>query len=99
MGDKLPFGGALFLHDGTKFIEVEEGQELVTTSSAPQTVNALATMNTRQEFTGTVEIPRMGRKQIMRLLLGWRAKGPLRKRALCNAVKIMRRIRFYGQAQ
>ena len=38
MGEKLPFGGTLFLSDGTKFCEVEEIPEFIETTPKPEGV-------------------------------------------------------------
>lgn len=82
MGEKLPFGGVLYFGDGTRFCEVEEIPEFI--SPACEFEPAFK-INTDMEFTGRISINR----KTLRLLLGWRARGPVRYRMLRKALRML----------
>lgn len=88
MGEKLPFGGTLFLSDGTKFCEVEEMPEFIETTPKPEDVLPIPLFSL-SDFEVTVTIdpraPRM--KHLRRILLGWTARGPVRWRQIRKALR------------
>lgn len=85
MGDKLPFGGVLYFWDGTRFCEVEEIPEIIGITAHMPVIEQTLVPDVSIEFTGRIEIPR----NIRRLLLGWRARGPVRYRMLRKALRML----------
>ena len=91
MGEKLHFGGTLFMSDGTKFCEVEEIPELIETTPRPEDVLPIPLFSISDyEVTVTIDTRAPGMKQARRILLGWTAKGPLRWRQVRKALKMLR---------
>lgn len=87
MGEKLPFGGTVFLSDGTKFCEVEEIPELIETTPGPESVLPIPLFSIRDyEVTVTIDTRAPWMKHLRRTLLGWTAKGPVRWRQVRKAM-------------
>lgn len=81
MGEELPFGGRLFFGDGTKFCEVTEIPEFVETGDS----TPIEPFMTGREFTFTFQMSQRSSKWLKRVSYGWKAKSPIRKRALYRA--------------
>lgn len=92
MGEKLSFGGTLFLSDGTKFCEVEEIPEFIETTPRPEDAPQVPMINLDHEITGTFTMSPASLRIFRRVLLGWTAKGPLRWRQVMKAMRMFRRI-------
>lgn len=82
MGEELPFGGTLFLADGTKFCKVEEIPVFTETYDPDNPPTPMPFFNTDYEITVTFKPSR----HIRRTLLGWTAKGPVRWRQVRKAM-------------
>lgn len=85
MGDGLPFGSVLYFGDGTRFCEVEEIPEFIETIAHMPVIEQTLVPDVSIGFTGRIEIPR----NMRRLLLGWRARGPVRYRMLRKALRML----------
>lgn len=81
MGEEMNLKGCLFFGDGTKFCEVEEIPEFVET----QDNTPLHPMLTDTEATATFQMSPRSRKAFVREMMGWKAKGPMRTRAVEKA--------------
>jgi hypothetical protein len=86
MGEKLPFGGIVFLPDGTKICEVEEIPEFIETTPGPEDAPQVPMLNLDHEITGTFTMNPTLLRTFRRVLLGWTAKGPLRWRQVRKAM-------------
>ena len=91
MGEKLPFGGTLFLSDGTKFWEVEEIPEFIETFDPYNPPPPMPLFNADYEITTTIDLSTALTKAMRRTLLGWTAKGPVRWRQVRKALRSMTR--------
>ena len=87
MGEKLPFGGTLFLHDGTKFCEVEEIPEFTETYDPDNPLPPMPLFNADYEITVTIDLSTALAKAMRRTLLGWTAKGSVRWRQIRKALR------------
>jgi len=90
MGEELPFGVTLFFGDGHKFCEVEDIPEFIEIKSH----TPIKPMNTDAEITYTFEMSPRSLKIFVREMCGWKAKGPMRTRAV-----IKEQIRLWRKAQ
>ena len=88
MGEKLPFGGTLFLSDGMRFCEVEEIPEFIETYDPDNPPPPMPFFNADYEITATIDLSTAPAKAIRRTLLGWTAKGPLRWRQVRKALRM-----------
>ena len=88
MGEELPFGGQLFFSDGTKLCEVTEIPEFIDTENSisikPIPINV--------ELGWTFQMSQRSLKRFMRIICGWRAKGPMRTRAVIKEQKRLWRM-------
>lgn len=91
MGEKLPFGGTLFLHDGTRFCEVEEMPVFTETYDPDNPPPPMPLFNADYEITATIDLSTALAKAIRRTLLGWTARGPMRWRQVRKALRSMTR--------
>ena len=89
MGEKLPFGGKVFLSDGTKFCEVEEIPEFIVTTPDAEDAPQVPMVNLDHEITGTFTMNPTLLRTFRRVLLGWTAKGPVRWRQVRKALRMM----------
>lgn len=88
VGEKLPFGGALFLHDGTKLCEVEEIPVFSEPYDPENPPPPMPFFDADREITGTLVIHPTQMRRLRRTLWRWTAKGPLRWRAVLKAEKM-----------
>ena len=86
MGEKLSFGGTLFLSDGTRFYEVEEIPEFIVTTGPDNPPPPMPLFNADYEITATIDLSTALAKSMRRTLLGWAAKGPVRWRKVRKAL-------------
>lgn len=88
MGEELTFGGQLFFGDGTKFCEVEEIPEFIEIRDNTPVEPFLSDM----ECTCTFQMSPRSLKLFVREMCGWKAKGPMRTRAVIKEqVRLWRR--------
>lgn len=90
MGEELPFGVQLFFGDGMKFCDVQEIPEFIETiASAP-----IEPIPAEIEFYGTFQMSPRSLKVFVREMCGWKAKGPMRTRAV-----IREQVRLWRRSQ
>jgi hypothetical protein len=87
MGEKLPFGGTVFLSDGTKFCEVKEIPVFTETYDPDNPPPPMPLFNADYEITATIDLSTALAKAMRRTLLGWTARGPLRLRQVRKALR------------
>lgn len=90
MGEELPFGGQLFFGDGMKFCDVQEIQEFIETRNS----TPIKPFPSDAEFTCSFQMSPRSLKVFVREVCGWKAKGPMRTRAV-----IREQIRLWRRAQ
>lgn len=90
MGEELPFGGQLFFGDGMKFCDVQEIPEFIEIRDSTPIEPILAD----GEFYCTFQMSPRSLKFFVREACGWKAKGPMRTRAV-----IKEHIRLWRKAQ
>lgn len=81
MGEEMNIKGCLFFGDGTKFCDVAEIPEFVETRDN----TPLHPMRTDMEVMGTFQMSHRSCKAFVRMMMGWKAKGPMRIRAVRKA--------------
>lgn len=89
MGEKLPFGGTIFLSDGTKFCDVEEIPEFIETYDPDNPPPPMPFFNADREYTGTITMHPVQMRRLRRTLWFWTAKGPVRWRQVRKALRSM----------
>ena len=88
MGEEMNLKGCLFFGDGTKFCDVAEIPEFVETRDN----TPLHPMRTDMEVMGTCQMSPRSRKAFVREMMGWKAKGPMRTRAVRKeSIRLWRR--------
>lgn len=88
MGEELPFGVTLFFGDGMKFCKVEEIPEFIEIKDNTPIKPILAD----GEFTCTFQMSPRSLKIFVREVCGWKAKGPMRTRAVIKEqIRLWRR--------
>ena len=90
MGEELPFGGQLFFGNGMKFCDVQEIPEFIEIRDS----TPIEPIPTDIEFHGTFQMSPRSLKVFVREMCGWKAKGPMRTRAV-----IREQIRLWRKAQ
>ena len=91
MGEKLPFGGTLFLSDGTKFCEVEEIPVFTETYDPDNPPPPMPFFDADREYTATIELHTAQMRRLRRTMWFWRARGPLRWRQVRKALRSLTR--------
>ena len=102
MGEEMTVTGAFFVNTDSgevfKWGEVVDISTTEVTTDVPKAEEYAVNLNRNQEYTleGTFFMSRAARKRIwLNLLVGWRAKGPLRKKGLKKALKLQKPFDAY----
>lgn len=97
MGDEMTVTGAFFVNNDSgevfKWDEIVDISETEITTDAPKGEEYTIYLNRNQEYIleSTFFMSRAARKRIwLNFIIGWRAKGPLRKKGLKKALKLQK---------